>query len=271
MSRCFATAVTLDYLTHIGEDSARFLDVLREAPADARVPTCPDWRADDLLWHLAEVQWFWGRVVREAVTDPEGMEPPTRPAGRAELVAFFDEATGLLGSALAATDPTERRWTWAEDQTAGFIRRRQAHEALIHRIDAELTAGVDRAAVDAALAADGVDEALRVMFGGAPPWANLELDHLATVRIRADDLGRTWSVTLGAFTGTSPSGREYSDAPMFEVSPRDEGEPAAATISAPAADLDCWLWGRPALGTLDRSGSDHVLDRFDAVIADGID
>ena len=49
----------------------------------------------------------------------------------------------------------------------GFVRRRQAHEALIHRIDAELTAG-RRTPVDPLLGADGVDEALRVMYGGVP-------------------------------------------------------------------------------------------------------
>ncbi len=48
---------------------------------------------------------------------------------------------------------------WADDKTAGYIARRQAHEALVHRLDAELTVG-DRTPLDPRLAADGVDEAL---------------------------------------------------------------------------------------------------------------
>ena len=52
-------------------------------------------------------------------------------------------------------------WSWANDQTAGFSYRRQAHEALIHRLDAEL-AGGERTAIDARLAADGVGEVLGV-------------------------------------------------------------------------------------------------------------
>ena len=58
-------------------------------------------------------------------------------------------------------------WMWNLDgRHAGYIARRQAHEALIHRIDAELTAG-RRTPVDAALGTDGIDEVLSVMHGPA--------------------------------------------------------------------------------------------------------
>jgi len=50
-----------------------------------------------------------------------------------------------------------------DTRNLGFVRRRQAHEVLIHRLDAELTAGVDASAMDPRLSADGVDELLRVM------------------------------------------------------------------------------------------------------------
>src|SRR5450759_2015949 len=53
----------LDYLAHLARDSARFLEVLRNTPPQTGVTTCPDWDADDLLWHLAEVQWFWSAIV----------------------------------------------------------------------------------------------------------------------------------------------------------------------------------------------------------------
>lgn len=263
--------MTLDYLAHLRENSARFAAVLRDAPVDGQVPTCPDWQADDLIWHLAEVQWFWGTVVRELVEDPEGIEHPDRPGDRAGLLAFFDEATTLLQTSLAETDPADRRWTWSEDQTAGFIRRRQAHEALIHRIDAELTADVARASMDPALCSDGVDEALRVMFGGAPAWATVTLEPSATLRLRATDTDRDWVVTLGTFSGTSPdSGKVYDGSPLVEVT--DTGsDQAAATIEGAAADLDCWLWGRPAVGELTRDGDEDVHARFQQIVSEGID
>ena len=55
----------VNYLTHLQRESARFAQAIREAAPDAPVPSCPDWNADDLLWHLAEVQWFWATMVRE--------------------------------------------------------------------------------------------------------------------------------------------------------------------------------------------------------------
>ena len=78
----------LDYIGHLAWDSARFADVLREVPPDARVPCCPDWNADDLLWHLGEVQWFWGTIVHENATRQQAEDlKPERPADRAGLRA----------------------------------------------------------------------------------------------------------------------------------------------------------------------------------------
>ena len=50
----------------------------------------------------------------------------------------------------------------------------------------------------------------------------------------------------------------------------DPGQPAGAEISGDAADLDCWLWHRPSLGHLQRSGDLGILDDFEAAIGPGI-
>ncbi len=262
--------MTPAYLAHLRADSARFATVLRDAPDEQDVPTCPGWRTDDLLWHLGEVQWFWGTVVRERVGDPESLEHPRRPADRAGLLAFFDEASAALQTALAEVDPAEPRWTWSDDRTAGFILRRQAHEALIHRVDAELTADVVREPLDPDLASDGVDEALRVMYGGAPAWGSVTLDPAATLRLHASDTGRSWLATLGTFDGTSPSGTEYVAEPHVEITDADSSTSAAAAVEGTAADLDCWLWGRPTVGAVHRSGDGEVLARFQAMLDAGI-
>ena len=168
-------ATTLDYLTHLARESARFVEVLRKTPAESRVPTCPDWDADDLLWHLAEVQWFWGTIVGRGLTahaDVEAVEAGDRPGDRDGLLALFDRVSRELHHHLSTTSPDTPAWTWADEQSVGFIRRRQAHEALIHRLDAELTAG-DRTPMDADLSTDGVDEVLRIMYGGARPGGSL--------------------------------------------------------------------------------------------------
>lgn len=263
----------LDYLGHLARESALFGHGIDAAPPDARVPSCPDWTADDLLWHLAEVQWFWGTIVREGV-DGEAAQAvaPMRPEGRAALMDFYLSASGDLGAALASARPGDPAWTWADDKTVGFIIRRQAHEALIHRVDAELTAGHRRSHMDPALSSDGVDEALRIMYGGdLPEWGTFAPDDSRTLRIQATDTGDTWFVALGQFSGTDPEDQKSYDRPGIHVAGTDPGIGAAATIRGTADDLDCWLWHRPPDTPLERSGDRDVLSGFDALIAGGID
>jgi uncharacterized protein (TIGR03083 family) len=268
----------LDYLALIADESLRFAAAIRAAGSDARVPSCPDWDADDLLWHLAEVQWFWAEVVRSRADEPGPVEArkPARPTDRPGLEAFLAGASSALLDALTA-DPGTPVWTWADDRSVGFVRRRQAHEALIHRVDAELAVGA-RTPIGSALAADGVDEALRVMLGGLPDWGTFTPLDVAgassgapTVRVRCTDTGHSWLAAPGTFTGTSPSGDEsWTDESVVQVMPQDDGGPSAATIAGSSADLDCLLWNRPALGPVQRSGHPVVLAAFDAVVAEGI-
>ncbi len=264
-------AAELDYLDHLRRESSRFAEALRAAPADARVPTCPDWDADDLLWHLGEVQWFWGQVVGRRITDgdeADKLSPGERPTGREALQAFYDRAGADLARDLAETEPATTVWTWSAEQSAGFIRRRQAHEALVHRLDAELTAG-KRTPVDPALAADGVDEVLRIMYGGCPPWGRITPYAGRTLRLRSTDTENSWLVTLARFTGTDPEGTTH-DEPDISIAATDPGEDAVATVSGTAEDLDCWLWRRPTRHDLDRGGDVAIVDTFEATIGGGI-
>jgi uncharacterized protein (TIGR03083 family) len=264
-------ASQLDYLAHLASDSARFASALDLAAPGTPVPTCPDWNADDLLWHLGQVQWFWGTIVREGV-DQAGAEQlmPPRPDSRPGLEIFYRQASRDLASVLASTSPDAPAWTWAQDKTVGFIRRRQAHEALIHRLDAELTSG-SRTDLDPALSTDGVDEVIRVMFGGDPPaWGTFTAEPGRTLRIRASDTGDSWFVELGQFRGTDPADQKSYDEPGIRAASADPGTTTAATVSGTAADLDCWLWHRPPLAGIERSGDAEVLRGFEAVISDGI-
>jgi uncharacterized protein (TIGR03083 family) len=193
----------LDFLAHLRRESARFAVALRDAPSDARVPTCPDWDADDLLWHLAGVQQFWGEVVRRGVTDKAEadrleVDDDDRPPTRAGLEDFYRTSSAVLARVLADTDPSTTAWTWSNEQSVGFIRRRQAHEALVHRLDAELTAG-NRTPMDPVLCSDGVDEVLKVMYGGDPPWGTKTLDPSRTVRVQTTTPGTAgWSPWPGS-------------------------------------------------------------------------
>jgi uncharacterized protein (TIGR03083 family) len=274
-----AMPIDLDLHDHLARESARFAEAIAQAAPSAQVPSCPDWTADDLLWHLTEVQFFWLTVVKEKL-DREQAEnrKPQRPADRAGLLDLYRRASRELGVTLALSSPDTPAWTWSSDHTVGFVLRRQAHEALIHRVDAELTAGV-RTPIDAGLADDGVAEALGVMYGYTPEWGSFTPEPDRTVRFRADDTGGSWLVTLGRFTGTSPEGKSYDEPDIHLGGPgtgpgteaeAEAGGAASAEIHGTAADLDCWLWHRPPLGSIERSGDSAVLAALDAAIAPGI-
>jgi uncharacterized protein (TIGR03083 family) len=160
-----------DLLAAVRSESARFADALAAADPSASVPSCPDWTAADLAWHLTEVKLLWGAVVRERLDAPDSAHAakPPRPADYAETLALARVAATALVDALDSAADSEPVWTWfPTDRSVGFVRRRQAHEALIHRIDAEQTAGRPLLPVDPMLATDGVDEVLTLTCGDAP-------------------------------------------------------------------------------------------------------
>lgn len=239
------------YLDHIRRESARFRTVLADCEPSARVPTCPDWDAADLLWHLAGVQLFWAKVMRHRPASPDDAEiaeepDAQRPESYSELLDAFDDYSHALVTELERADPEAEAWHWSGDNRVGTSYRRQAHEALIHRVDAELAAGVPVGPLDAALADDGVAEVLGVMYGGAPEWGSFTPDG-QTIAVRITDTGTDLLVALGKFSGTDPDdGKTYDD--EDDISLVDSGPEPIATISGTAGDLDTWLWKRdPAL------------------------
>lgn len=235
------------------------------------MPSCPDWEADDLLWHLGEVQWFWGTIVMQRLDDPDEAEAqkPERPGGRVELLRFFDSASTLLQRALVETDPSVEVWMWDADRTVGYIRRRQAHEALIHRLDAELTVGAPTP-LDPELASDGVDEAIRKMFGDPPGWARTNTG-THTVSLHTTDTDLTLPLRVNQWSGTSPNtGDIYDDESYLAVEHQDGFEPDV-TIEAPAADLDAWLWGRAEDYVLTVHGDAEAFTTLKKVVTTGIE
>jgi hypothetical protein len=124
--------------------------------------------------------------------------------------------------------------------------------------------------MDPQLSTDGIDEILRVMLSGVPPWGTFTPDGTGSIRIRTTDTGASWLVTTGRFTGTSPNTGTAYDEPALDVAAQDDDSPAAATISGAAADVDCRLWNRPPMGSVERSGDPALLAAFDAVLAEGV-
>jgi uncharacterized protein (TIGR03083 family) len=261
MSRLSAS----QYLSAIESESARFREVLTDADPAAPVPSCPAWSALDLLNHLTEVQANWAWVVGNRPKDVEERpEPDPSPTSYDAALTAFDEASAGLVAALRDADPADPAWTWSKEQTVGFILRRQAHEALIHRLDAELTALGHHTDLDAALASDGVEEVLDVMFGGCPEWGEFSpLPHY--LRLELTDTGESVWVQLGRFSGTDPSDDTHYDEDDIHVV-ADPGVEPDAVISAPAGVMDARLWRRGDGDSIHLAGDLEIVDHFRRVI-----
>jgi uncharacterized protein (TIGR03083 family) len=248
-----------DYLRHLRADSDRLRAVLTECDPATRVPGCPDWTALDLLNHHGGVLDFWATIVEQRPAGPDVWQEPEKPTDLVGGLAYHRAQTDRLVVALTAADPAEAAWTWSAEQTVGFTFRRQAHEALIHRLDAEQTAGAVTP-LDPELAADGVDEALDIMFGGTPGWGTFTGGG-RFVRVDIADRGESVWVEMGRFTGTDPdSQKAYDEDDIAKVDPRD-GEPDAV-VTGPAEALDAWLWRRRDDTGITVTGDEAVVAHF---------
>lgn len=262
------------YLDTIERETRRFRECLAGAAPGARVPSCPDWTVDDLIWHLGgEGQGFWAWVISHRPDVPDDYDEPQRPQGRHALLEVLDRSHEHLMNQLRNADPRDGAWSWAGDRslhTVGFTVRRQAHEALIHRVDAELTVG-DRTPIDRRLATDGALECLEWMYGNLPTWARFEPDGSRAV-IEMTDTGHRVLVGLGRIVGDRPSTGEHVDQQELQVLERSVlvHPDVDATISGTSEDLDLWLWGRGPATPLEMSGDEAVLTRLTAVLGEPI-
>lgn len=191
----------MDRIAIIRDEAQRLADVLAEAAPDVRCPTCPDWSAADLLWHITEVHYFWaGVLARNACSEADlaaiEQSKPDRPDTVTDLLVLREKATAALLRQLGDLDDNAVRWSWWEpDQTVGFTRRMQTYEATMHRVDAELAAGLPISAIRAEVAAGAVDHAIDVMWGWQP--ADTTHEPHAVVEFLSADTGQRWLVEVG--------------------------------------------------------------------------
>lgn len=156
------------YLDHLHDDGNRFAAAARTVGPDAPVSTCPGWTVSDLVTHLADVFSHKTATMRLGrAPQPEEFNWDPLP-GEADHVPAYERQLADLVTELSSRGPDARTWTWFPgEDTVAFWFRRMAHEAAIHRLDAELAAGLPVGQVAADLAADGVDEVL-TWFAGHP-------------------------------------------------------------------------------------------------------
>lgn len=218
-------------------DEQRFLDCLeadytrlREVASDALdspVPSCPGWTGADLVQHVAEV------YLHKTETMRQGAWPAPWPPSLPEPLVALDDAYRQLVGEFAVRKPADSTLTWyGPDQTVGFWIRRMAQETVIHRLDAELAAGVTHAPIPTDLADDGVDELLECFLSYASAAYPDEFSEYLvdcdgrTVQIATEEAG--WQLQLGPSEITVDRGH-------FD---------AEAGVSGEAAAVLRWVWRR---------------------------
>jgi uncharacterized protein (TIGR03083 family) len=229
------TLSTDDCIAAITEHSAGFAEACRGNLA-ARVEHCPDWSVADLVWHLAEVHWFWATMAEERLdAPPDESRRPTRPAEE-DLVAAFEVGAARLARVLRNADQSASCWTWApQQQDVAFITRHQVQEAAVHHWDAVHAAG-GTLAIDPDVAADSVDEFLTFSVSTEADPADPPGEPLGTgFTLRASDTRDAWTLRDGPLPGTLQVERV--------------GDDEAPTVTAAASDLLLWLYARTDVDT----------------------
>src|ERR1700749_3269215 len=98
------------FLQPIQDEPQKSRDVLPDCDPAAAVPSCSEWRAADLLWHLGEVQHFWTWMVEHRPKGPDEYPEPERPADYDGLLSYYDEQFTSLLDALGQADAAEDDW-----------------------------------------------------------------------------------------------------------------------------------------------------------------
>ncbi len=212
------------------------------------VPSCPGWSLGDLTVHLGTVHRWAEHLVR--VRAPTRISSGDMALGTAGPSARWLMAGGeALVATLRAADPDAPMWAWGPDHRVRFWSRRQLHETLVHRADAELALGRDPMA-EPAVAVDAVDEFL-VNLGDAAAFS----PGVGSIRgadkllsFRATDEDREWSVALRA------DGFEFGAA----------GAAPDATLSGPALSLLLVLYRRLPAATagMHAAGDQSLIDMW---------
>lgn len=246
-----------EYVDALREQAAMFATALRHSTFYAPVLPCPGWTAQDLVRHVVQVYAHKSAVLRAGKAVLGGDVEAAEDAPFLEAIERHDAVVADLADLLAGLDLDAPAWTWMEgagESTVGAWARRMAHEALMHRVDAELTAGLPVSPVDEVLAIDGVNEVLTWMAGDPDVVASDEASSGSPGTVLLDYGNGAWLVELG------------DDRQL--VTPASSCTRADARISGAPMALDLLLWGRPSSATWPIAAQ---ADRLRARIAISLD
>ncbi|MDI2128541.1 maleylpyruvate isomerase family mycothiol-dependent enzyme [Yinghuangia seranimata] len=192
-----------DHATYCGlfvEQAARIAEIAADTDLDTPVPSCPGWTLAKLVKHVA-IAHAWAAANAVAASPAAPVDPRSvdigLPADRAEYPAWLVAGAERAAKTLWEAGADAEAWTFGGAPHVRFWSRRMFHETLMHRVDAELAAGVEPEITPAA-AVDCIDELFAVMPGAGPrpvdqrPHGNGETLHFHT----SGGVAGEWTVTL---------------------------------------------------------------------------
>ncbi len=225
------------------------------------VPGCPGWDVARLAAHAGTLLARVAEMVRRRA--PEGLRPeevPGPPEGPAALATWLRDASAGLRSALGAAGDDDPAGRWRDREvTAGFWRRRLAHELAVHGFDAASALG-GQEVLDAEVSADGIDEVCELFLphsAGKEAWPPPGPLLLAAV-----DLAAGWVLEPGAGDRGGVAWRRVGEGDL--AGPPPGGGPSAR-VEATASELFLYCWGRWA-PEAEALGDREVLGGWRAVL-----
>jgi uncharacterized protein (TIGR03083 family) len=235
----------IDHLAVLERETRALIAAARSGPLDTPVPACPGWDMGRLCGHIGRVQRWTTEVARTREPVDTRELPKPEPGQEADYLA---EALDPLLTALRALPADEPCWNFTgRTLVGGFWHRRQAHEAVVHRWDAQSAIGAADP-IDPAVASDGIDEALLTLASGRLPEGT-RLD--GSVHFHCTDVDGEWMIA------------DATDGEEGVVFTREHGKGSVA-LRGPASSLLLVVWRRipPTADGLETFGDPAVLDRW---------
>jgi uncharacterized protein (TIGR03083 family) len=234
--------MAIDYRQIIIDETAAMVGTVGAHGTAVPVPSCPEWNLGELAVHMGQVQ-RWATAIVNAAEPPTTYNPPpdydeTPPAH------YLAAGVGPLVEALDAADMSAPTWTFVGTPlTKAFWLRRQAIEVAIHRWDAENAAAGFATSLDPILAADSIDEHLRLMMPRIVRRTKADISGLVgDVHVHCTDTEGEWTfdVNDGGLRVTTGHGK------------------ATTAVRGPASDVALFLFNRVPAERVEIFG-DHTL------------
>ena len=238
------------YLKAIDRESVEIAAALEHAPR-GWCQRAPDARVADLGVHLGVIHRWATEMVRSGASGPLRNRDrlfatdPDDPA----LVEWFLTGARDLIDVLTACPLDRPVWSWMPNTTAAFWRRRQAHETTVHRWDAQ-AATASAQPVESSLAADGIDEFLRVFAAGLSRARSSRSGNGESFHFHCTDAAGEWTVRF--------------DGPDIDV--RAEHSKADVAVRGAASNILLFLWGRQSTDNLEVLGMSSLLDNWSELL-----